>query len=343
MKDSFIHKPIFRLLSPIFSGTIAYLLILLIYNNVEQITEDFLGQELFFCIGLTYLIQEVSVQILKVMEKWRYASNEVNQYLILAGLSLSVCIMLVILGVGLYYKLILGFSPSNRELMVFGGVYGCMNLIYFSLYVSHQFLFRMNQEKLQAEQRLKKGLEEDFRQFRKGINADLLFESFETMIMNMQDDPEKTTDLVGHLSSVYRYILGGRGEELVSLEKELRVLQRLISLFNYLPHRKVNLEIDVQGDPWIVSGSILTVVEQIIRNAIPDSTKPLPIRLTTDKQHLLITFESKERLSHEFSLESLKDVVRSYQIYGNSDPFFRQIGPEKIIGLPQLFINEPVV
>ena len=80
------------------------------------------------------------------MEKRSYASTEENLYLTQAGLSLSESIMLVIQGVGMYYKLILGFSPSTRELMVFGGVYGCMNLIYFSLYVSHQFLFRMNQE-----------------------------------------------------------------------------------------------------------------------------------------------------------------------------------------------------
>lgn len=343
MTDNIIHKPVFRLVSPLLSGTIAYLLILLIYNNVEQITADFLGQELFFCIGLTYIIQEVSIIMWRMAEKWRFAIHEVNQYIVLAGLTVAVCILLVILSVGLYYKLLLGFSPSNRELMVFGSVYGCVNLIYFSLYVSHQFLFKMNQEKLQVEKQLKEGLEEDYRQFKKGINAELLFESFEAMIMDMYDDPVKATDLVGHLSAVYRYILGSKGEELISLEKELRILDRLIHLFNHLPHRNVLLEKDIEGDPWIVSGSILTIIEQIIRNAIPTAHKPLPIRLHTDTKDILITFESREKLSHQSGLENLTDVVKSYRIYGNSEPFFREVGPEKVIGIPQLFINEPVV
>ncbi|MEO1629027.1 MAG: histidine kinase, partial [Bacteroidota bacterium] len=60
MKTLFVHHPLFRLLGPTFSGVIVYVLILLINNNVDQLQEEFLGQELYVCIGLSYLIQELS-------------------------------------------------------------------------------------------------------------------------------------------------------------------------------------------------------------------------------------------------------------------------------------------
>ena len=60
MNKLFIHNPLFRIISPLCSGILIYLLILLINNNVSQLKETFLGQELYVCIGLTYLIQEYS-------------------------------------------------------------------------------------------------------------------------------------------------------------------------------------------------------------------------------------------------------------------------------------------
>ena len=57
MKKLFIHQPLFRLLSPIISGVIIYLLVLLLNNNVEQIQEQFFNEELYFCIALSYLIK----------------------------------------------------------------------------------------------------------------------------------------------------------------------------------------------------------------------------------------------------------------------------------------------
>ena len=58
MTKLFIHTPLFRFLSPIFSGVVSYLLILLINNNIEQLQEQFLGQELYVCITLSYIVHE---------------------------------------------------------------------------------------------------------------------------------------------------------------------------------------------------------------------------------------------------------------------------------------------
>ena len=69
MRKLFIHHPLFRLLSPIFSGVVVYLLILLLNNNVEQLQEQFFGEELYICIGLSYLIQEFSRLLLILFKK----------------------------------------------------------------------------------------------------------------------------------------------------------------------------------------------------------------------------------------------------------------------------------
>ena len=69
MKRLFVHNPLFRILSPVFSGAIVYLLILLINNNVEQLQEQFLGNELYLCIGLSFFIHEFSRLLLLLFNK----------------------------------------------------------------------------------------------------------------------------------------------------------------------------------------------------------------------------------------------------------------------------------
>ena len=60
MNKLFIHTPVFRFLSPFFGGTVAYLLILLINNNIGQLQEEFLSQELYVCIALSFIVHEFS-------------------------------------------------------------------------------------------------------------------------------------------------------------------------------------------------------------------------------------------------------------------------------------------
>ena len=66
MKKYFIHNPFFRLFAPPVYGVLIYMLILLINNNVIHIYEFFSEQEVYICIGLTYLSFE-SIRIVIVL------------------------------------------------------------------------------------------------------------------------------------------------------------------------------------------------------------------------------------------------------------------------------------
>ena len=109
MKKLFIHKPLFRLLSPVFSGAVIYLLILLVNNNVSQLQEQFLGEELYVCIGLSYIVQEFSRILLILFKK----APKLESILLNIGLqiivSLFLCIIIVSVSITVYYKQVLGF------------------------------------------------------------------------------------------------------------------------------------------------------------------------------------------------------------------------------------------
>ena len=58
MKRLFIHNPFFRILTPPVYGVLVYLIILLINNNVEQITTLVSNQEVYVSIAMSLIAFE---------------------------------------------------------------------------------------------------------------------------------------------------------------------------------------------------------------------------------------------------------------------------------------------
>ena len=336
MTKLFIHHLLFRVLSPIFSGVIVYLLILLINNNIAQLQEYFLGEELYLCIGLSYLTQEFSRLSLILFANIKIKISFVLKLGLQLFASILLSIMIVSLSIYTYYGKVLGFSPNLSELLLFNGIFSSVTLIYISLYLSHQFLNKINNEKIANELLLKKGVEEDFKQFRKGINPELLFESFEVLIVLMHKNKENSEELIERLSAVYRYILSAKSSQLVTFQEEIEVLKELISLFNYLPYQRIKLNILTQTDSLIVPTSLLIIAESIIRSSIISSETAIKINISENQNYILLTYQAQEKISTTLELADLEDINKSYHIYSERMVFLEKDNKKRLIGIPKL-------
>jgi hypothetical protein len=315
MKKLFIHQPFFRILSPIFSGTIIYLLILLLNNNVPALQEQFLGEELYFCIILSYLVQELSRALLLIFKRFPKGKNTLLNLLLQALISLFVCVLIVTVVVTLYYKHVIGFSATTEEIVMLDSIFAVITLIYILLFVSHQYLYKINSEKLEHEELIKQNIEDDFRQFKRGINPHLLFESFEALIVLMHQNPEKADEFIDHLSTIYRYILSSKDRQLVSFQEELTHLSELENLFNKLPYRNLKIKSKVSHSFLVVPGSLLFLVELIVRNTIISSEIALEVNIIEESNSITITYETHDKINANLQTSDLEEIKRVYSIY----------------------------
>ena len=315
MKKLFVHHPFFRLLSPLFCGVIVYLLILLLNNDIEQIQDGFFNEELYFCIGLSYLIQEFS-RILLLLFK-RYLSDKLSLLSILLQvvLSMMLCVVLSTISIQLYFNYILGFAAVAEEIYMFNSIFCTITFTYILLSISHQYLFKINTDRLQQEELIKQNIEDDFKQFKRGINTNLLFESLETLLILIKKDKEKVDDFIDHLASIYRFILSRKEKQLVAFSEELIVVTELIQLFNYLPYRNVSIKNTCKNPFLVVPGSLLFIIEQIVRTSIISDTILLELILTEKENNLEISYFKNDKITAVFNSEKIKEIVRTYSIY----------------------------
>lgn len=336
MNRLFIHKPLFRIISPLFSGTIVYLLILLINNNVTALDELFLGQELYFCIGLSYLIHEFSRLIILTLSSIHWLAPTFIG-LFIPVLICSVMVLVVVTGsLFLYFEQVLGFSPVQSELMIFNAIFMVISWIYLSLFVMHDILKKSHDLKLQQEQELKQHLLEEFSQFKEGINPSLLFESLEQLIVLSRTDINRAEELLDLVAVVYRYVLS-RKKELVSIALEVEALNGLVRLLNELPARTIEITTSVHSDFLVLPGVLLKIVETTLKQSIVGPENPLVLELNEEDNLLRISAGFIEQLDMADNTANLMDQLhKSYRLYSEEEVKLIKQTDKHVYSIPKL-------
>lgn len=342
MKRLFIHNPFFRILTPPVYGVLVYLIILLINNNVEQITTLVSNQEVYVSIAMSLIAFEsmrlttIGVSHIRITQKRKEALQWISTTI--------VCITMVVLAISQYYFWVVGFDISIRELTLFGVIYFMTAILYNALYLGNRYLHQENSQLIEQEQKLRENLEAEFSSFRQEINPNLLYDSLEELILCMHTDAEMAEELIDSLAALYRYQLINRQKEFVTLQEELQAIRHLLRLANTKHHDHIVWEQNVE-DPeniQIMQGSLLTTLDSIFRNSLISEKSPLKLSLTReDEDYLVLTHGLNDKLLlHQESQLAFRQLQRSYSIY--SDKPFVQVkaGRENYIKFPVLTIHQ---
>ncbi|MFN0729691.1 histidine kinase [Polaribacter gochangensis] len=340
MRKLFIHTSLFRFLSPIFTGVVAYLLILLINNNIGQLQEQFLGQELYVSITLSYIVHEFSRFLLWLFKYIPFQTGSVFKLILHCVLAIILSVVLITLLIELYYQQVAGFSPSIKEIITFNSVYCCIPVSYVLLHISHQYLYKINTQKLDYEILIKQNIEEDFKQFKREINPELLFESFEMLLILIDENIDKVDEFIDHLSTIYRYILSSRKNQLVSFNEEKEVLKEFVKLYNHLPYRNVIISVKENANFLIVPGTLLFVIEQIIKTTIVSSKVSLDIEIFFYETNFTISYATEDKINNEFSIKKIEEIARVYSVYNVHQLELKEIKDRRVISIPKLEIKD---
>ncbi|MEM8565280.1 MAG: histidine kinase [Bacteroidota bacterium] len=323
MKRIFIHNPFFRLITPVFYGTLVYVLILLINNNLDQLGSTFMNQEVYVCIVLVYFLSE-TLRWNAILSE-RFFNNKIqNQILwqLLIGVGLSLLITSLVISA--YFKWIYDFSIAQSQLIIFNVIYAVTSLLYNLTYFSNIYIEKQNIRLLENENLRTEALQSELQQFKNEVNPQLLYESLETLITLIHRNVEEGEDYVDHLSSVYRYILSHRKVELSTFSQELKAAKNIVHLLNYQFKNQIKIENRVSEDfneTPIVPGTFPNLIEMITRSNIINEYQPLNIAIQLDEgqdDYLAVQYHLNERLiDNESTRVTFENIQKSYSFFSD--------------------------
>lgn len=325
-KKLFYNNPIFRLAAPLLFGIVIYLLILMFFDSVEMLANNFFSREVLFVIGLTFVIFELN-RLVIVLLNLRFKSTD--KLLLRAGIQYFLSFMLTIGAVSLilyqYFVNIEGFSTIHTELITFNSIYLFAALFYHLYYFSMQFLFRKNDDLYQSEQIKRDSLELELTAYKNQINPEFLFQTLEIIIEQLNTDKKKADELIDQLAKVYRYTLDNQNNELISLEQEINSLNPLMAIFQ--TKYPGSLKIEKQGVPtedvFLVPGTLQILFEHAVINNMVSKNIPLVFNVSTEASQIQIKYKKNERITGPEKNEArIEHLIKTYQ-YLKPDEFQR--------------------
>lgn len=346
MKKAFINNAIFRLIWPLFYGAMTYLMILLVFDNISQLTENFFGEELWFCVGLSYLFFE-SIR-LEITQLQRFETLRSRMWLwISAQILISIAVSMVMISgaLSIYFVQYVGYSIGtfDTELITFNSIFVVTAVLYNMMFFGVYFLNVKNEALLNKENTARKNLEFQIQAFNSDINPRFLYSCLETLITLLRKKGREAEKFVHHLSSIYRYILENKHNELSTLKSEMESLRDLVYLFNGRFNGKLTLETNIAEDcedKQLVTGTLTAIVEDIVNNTIVSESQPLHISCTLEEEdYFVIKNKMNDRLLiDELSKKRCANLKEAYT-YFTSQPFFEvKAHNESFVKVPILVV-----
>ena len=343
MKKMIINNAFFRILIPPVYGILVYLMILLINNDIRQLSSIFSSQEVYVCIGLSYLVTE-ALRLNTILLNRFNTEYLGNKILIQLLVGLLVAIITVSVSISAYFKYIVEFGITDTQLIIFNAIFGISSLLYNLLYFSHLYLQKQNITQLNEERLLTDMVKNELRNFKHEVNPLLLYDSLETLISLVHKDADESEEYIDSMSSVYRYILSNKKDELTTLASELKAAEHIVHLLNYKFDNKISLLSNLPDrilESPVVPGSFPILIERAIRMTIINKYNPLKISLEYEKadNYIIVEYSLNERLS-PLDEDILDNIQNSYGYYSERPVVHVRAYGQNYVKIPMLAVVE---
>lgn len=178
------------------------------------------------------------------------------------------------------YSFLQGYSATYFTSFFFLAVY---ESIYF---------YQLNERNILAKEAVKRAeVHAQLQSLRNQVNPHFLFNSMNTLMNIIPEDPRLAVHFLKKLSSVYRYILNQREVHLISLREELSFVESYVFLQKERFKNKLIVEIEIKEkylEAYVLPLSLQLLVENAIKHNEVSNRHPLYIRVFVDEADNLV-------------------------------------------------------
>jgi hypothetical protein len=351
MKGIFIHSPFFRVFFPPVYGLLVYVLVLLIFDSIKQVEQNFFSEEALLCVGLTYALSESLRLVLAGVNRLSPVIRSVQRRIfIYLAANLACSLVVVTLVVSVYFTWWLGYSAFQVELLTLNSIFLVSTVLYTLVYFGIFYLNYFNQRRLEQEHNLREKMEFQVNALKNDVNPQLLYASLETLIKVLHHDPDKADNFIHDLSKIYRYALENKKQDMVTVNRELDAAQDIITLYNYMYNGLIQLHLQTGyekelSQKLILPGTLQKLTEHAINRSLITECKPLKLHLRLDQnQHLLFRYELRERLLLTgLNPSPLPELTRAFSFFTDRPLECYEEDNHVLVRIPLLAVTAPAL
>jgi LytS/YehU family sensor histidine kinase len=192
-------------------------------------------------------------------------------------------------------------------------------LIVVSIQEAMYFFKEWRKTILEAEQLKRENIASQFETLKSQVNPHFLFNSLNTLITIIPEDPQLAVAFVQKLSNVYRYVLQNKDKELVTLAEEMKVAEAYLFLLKTRFGENLRVHVDIpagQLGKFIAPLTLQMLLENAIKHNVVSAEKPLHIDLYVEKDEVLVVKNNLQRKSSvpDSTQTGLANISQRYRL-----------------------------
>lgn len=199
-------------------------------------------------------------------------------------------------------------------------------------------LIRNRERRLRKEALLnKERVESQFEALKSQINPHFLFNSFNTLITIIEENPRIAVEYVEHLSDFYRSIIVYRERDFISVQEEMDLVRSFSFLLQKRYEQGFHLDVRINGQGGqVLPLSLQMLVENAVKHNVITASKPLTVEIFTENDGYItvrnnIQKKIKPERSTHFGLQSL---IHRYQLLGTKPVIVEDSGTFFTVKVP---------
>ncbi|GAA4454184.1 hypothetical protein GCM10023189_20340 [Nibrella saemangeumensis] len=198
---------------------------------------------------------------------------------------------------------------------------------------------RLQQAEREKEALEKANLHSQLEALKQQVNPHFLFNSLNSLISLIGENPAQAERFAEELSTVYRYLLRSNEQNLTPLATELEFIQSYYHLLQTRHGAGLNLvvQVDKQFEKYQLPPLTLQLlVENAVKHNMILAEKPLTVEITTDAANRLIVRNTLQRKNGRVVSNGvgLSNILTKYRVLGQPAPQVQEDNGQFVVTLP---------
>lgn len=311
-------------------------------ETIHETLVDFLKSSTFSIVVTFSIFIAVTFIISRTTEKWEGKISAGKRITACLTVSLIVANIIIFLEWKVFNALFFHCTWEEERVRIFENqMLATVLVIIVSLvfeighYINQLKITVAEKERLEKE-----NMRSQLESLKTQMSPHFLFNSFNALLSLIDSDKEKAKHFLLELSKVYRYVLEQNDNLVVELKEELKFINSYIYLNKIRFGDNLIFETDIDANnlsKFIPPLTLQSLVENAIKHNIISENKPLTIRITNDRDRLIVTNNLQTRNEKIISTGiGLKNLKERYFLLGNKEPEFGIVNDQYIAKIPLL-------
>jgi sensor histidine kinase YesM len=315
-------------------GLILYLILVLInpydrtFNSWRYYALGDFILEFLFSVAYATLLFETGIQLASLLNKWFPWEKRIKSRFGIQ-LFLHITIIYIILSLFFKFKFPAHFDYDAlmvRQTFIIGIIF---SLLITAVFAAEYFFYRWNDANLKSLEMEQLTTQAQLDALKLQLDPHFLFNNLSIVTALIEDQPSTAVSYIAKLSSIYRYMLTNRTQNVIALPEELEFIKAYLFLYQIRYGNGINVRIDDTGTAALACLPPLTLqllIENAIKHNVFSTDLPLNIHIYFPESKFLVVENNKTpKLIQEPSTNmGLKNIKERYRLMNQQLPLITE-------------------